>query len=128
MKIWKVHSCIDGSLGLADFPKIYQKELNLISQLSLVLWVWGKEKAFTNISSLLANFRNWYNKCEVLSDTLEVGEISFISHLKHRWPLPALSGFQVSSQDITLYLRDISVPNLQLLIAQHIETLLGSSF
>lgn len=68
----------------------------------------------------------------MLSDTSEADELSFISCLKHRRPLPAFSGFQESCQDITvqivLYLRDISVPKLQLLNEQHIETLQGSSF
>lgn len=98
----------------------------------MVLWVWGKKKSFTNISSFLANLRNWYNKWKVQSDTSGVDELSFISCLKHRWPLPALSGFKVFCQDITvrtvLYLTNIFVPKLQLLIAQHNETLLGSSY
>lgn len=80
----------------------------------------------------MANLRNWYNKWKVLSDTSEVDELSFIPCLKHRWPLPALSGFKVFCQDITvqivLYLRDIFVPKLQFLIAEHTETFLGSRF
>lgn len=49
-------------------------------------------KSPTNITFLLANFRNWHSKWKVLTDISEVDELSFTPCPRHRWLSPALPG------------------------------------